>query len=78
MLHSRIFPILSEIRLKYWIAHGRATVRSRVKICQACKQADGKPYKLPNLAPVPEYSTLFSKVDVVYMGPLYIKQNKGS
>ena len=82
ILHTGISQTLNEIRLKYWIPHGRATVRSRLKRCNVCRKVEGGPYKLPNMAPLPQSrvtdSTPFSKVGVDYMGPLYIKENNVS
>ena len=54
ILHSGASQTLNEIRMKFWIPHGRAAVRSRLKMCKVCKRVEGGPYKLPNMAPLPK------------------------
>ena len=51
ILHSGVSQTLSQVRHKYWIPHGRATVRSVINKCQICRRQDGGPYKVPPMPP---------------------------
>ncbi len=81
LLHSGVSQSLSEIRQKFWIAHGRATVKKVLKDCKVCVKLEGGPYKLPNMAPLPtsrvSVSTPFSRVGLDYLGPFCVKINGG-
>ena len=76
-LHSGVSQTLSEIRHKFWIPHGRATVCKVLNECRVCRKLEGGPYKLPYMASLPRKrvseSTPFSRVGVDSFGPLYIK-----
>lgn len=54
ILHSGVSQTLNEVRMTYWIPHGRAVVRSRIKECRICRRAEGGSNMLPNLAPLPK------------------------
>ena len=80
LMHSGISQTLGEIRQRFWIPHGRASVTKVVKNCKVCTKVEGGPYKLPPMAPLPKSrvseSTSFTKTGLDYLGPLYIKENK--
>ncbi|XP_053395601.1 uncharacterized protein LOC128555857 [Mercenaria mercenaria] len=82
MHHCGVSQTLSEIRHRFWIPRGRATIRTILKLSTVCKRMEGGPYKLSQMAPLPKErvseSTPFSYVGLDYLGPLYIKENKES
>jgi len=79
VLHSGISQSLSNLRQRFWIPHGRATVKKVLKGCKVCVKVEGGPYKLPNMAPLPSsrvsVSTPFSRIGLDYLGPLCVKNN---
>ena len=79
-LHSVVSQTLSQIRNRFWIPHGRASVRSVLKACVVYRRHEGRNYKTPPMAPIPQarvsQSVPFSRTGFDYLGPLYIKQNK--
>lgn len=76
-LHSGVSQTLSNVRYKYWIPQGRATIKSVLRTCNICRRHEGGPYKMPPLAPLPSArvreSQPFSRTGLDYFGPLYIK-----
>jgi hypothetical protein len=80
LLHSGVSQTLSRLRYRYWVPHGRATVRKIINMCLLCRRHDGGPYKMPPMAPLPHSrvskSTPFTYVGLDYLGPLFIKENK--
>lgn len=77
LLHSGISHTLSQIRYKFWILRGRATVRTVLKGCALCRQFEGGPYKMPQMPSLPRKrmseSKPFCKTGLDYLGPLKIK-----
>lgn len=77
LLHTGVSQTLSGIRYKYWIPHGRATVRNVVSSCNVCRRYEGGPYKMPLMPSIPKFrvnkSKPFSYTGLDYMGPLLIK-----
>ena len=53
-MHSGVSQCLSSVRYKYWIPHGRATVRFVIGKCLVCRRHEGGPYKMPSFAPLPK------------------------
>ena len=55
-------------------------MRSVLKACVAYRRHEGRNYKTPPMAPIPQarvsQSVPFSRTGFDYLGPLYIKQNK--
>lgn len=80
LLHSGVSQTLSRVRYKYWIPHGRATVRRVLNMCLVCRRAEGAPYKMPPLAPLPNSriseAPPFTHVGLDYFGPLFIKEDQ--
>ena len=79
ILHSGVSQTLSTIRLKYWIIHGRASVKKVLRKCVVCKRLEGGPYKMPLMAPLPKArvseATPFSRTGLDYLGPLHTRDN---
>lgn len=80
ILHSGVSQTLSRIRLRFWIPHRRAVVKTVLKSCTVCRRFEGGSHKTPPLcsylkARVTE-STPFSFVGLDYMRPLYVKTNE--
>lgn len=82
LLHCGVSQTLSEIRNRFWIPQGRATVRSILSRCRVCRRFEGGAYKLPPMAPLPKtrvsQATPFSKVGLDYFGPMHTKEDKDS
>ena len=77
LMHAGVSHTLSAIRSEYWIPQGRAAVRRVLLSCRRCRRMQGRPYKMPNMAPYPsqriEKSPPFSYTGLDYLGPLYVK-----
>ena len=80
-LHSGVSQTLSQLRYKYWLPRGRATVSSVLRNCTVCRRHEGGPYKMPVMAPLPKTRVTsavpFSRTGLDYLGPLYIKTKEG-
>ncbi|XP_060608443.1 uncharacterized protein LOC132760481 [Ruditapes philippinarum] len=80
LLHSGVSQTLSQLRYRYWIPSGRATVRKVLHKCLLCRRVEGGAYKMPLMAPLPRSrvtkSTPFSHIGLDYLGPLYIRDNQ--
>ena len=80
-LHSGVSQCLSQLRYKYWIPHGRATVRSVLRKFMVCRRHEGGPYKMPLMAPLPKTrvteADAFSRTVLDYLGPMFIKTSDG-
>ena len=79
-LHSGVSQTLSQMRRKFWIPHGRTSVRSTLKACGVCRRHEGGSYRMPPMVPLPRarisQSTPFSRTGLDYLSPLYIKTDK--
>ena len=80
-LHSGVSQTLSQIRYKYWLPHGRATVGAVIRNCTICRRHEGGPYKMPVMAPLPKSRVIsavpFSRTGLDYLEPMYIKTVNG-
>ncbi|XP_045205909.2 uncharacterized protein LOC123558098 [Mercenaria mercenaria] len=80
MLHTGVSQTLSKVRQKYWILHGRATVRKVLNMCLVCRKIEGGSYKMPPMAALPQArvseSTPFTYIGLDYLGPLFIKEQE--
>ena len=76
-LHTGVAQTLAKIRQKYWIPHGRSTVKKVLQQCLVCRRWEGGPYQVPPMPPLPskrvKESVPFSYSGIDYFGPLYIK-----
>ena len=79
--HSGVSQCLSQIRYKYWIPQGRATVRSVLKGCIVCRRHEGGSYRMPTMAPLPgtrvTEAIAFTRTGLDYLGPMIIKTPEG-
>ncbi len=74
-LHSGVSHTLNDLRTKYWIIKGFATVKSSVKACVICQKANNR-LAGQQMASLPEWRTTpsppFTHTGVDYAGPLYV------
>ena len=77
--HAGVSHTLAQTRLSYWVPKGRATTQSIIHKCVTCRKAQGPPYPLPRMAPLPETRTTrsrpFTHIGIDYMGPLHVSNN---
>ena len=75
---SGVSQTLAQIRQEYWVPHGRALTKLILKSCLTCKRAEGRPFVMPEMPPLPRErvarSVPFEFTGVDYFGPLYVKQ----
>ena len=80
-LRSGVSQTLSQVRYKYWLPHGRATVKSVLRNCTIRRRHEGGPYRMPVMALLPKTrvseTILFSRTGLDYLGPMYIKTSDG-
>ncbi|MCP3663122.1 MAG: hypothetical protein GY696_11610 [Gammaproteobacteria bacterium] len=48
-MHSGTLQTLTQIRRKYWIVKGRASVKTVIRQCLVCKQVDVGAYAAPRM-----------------------------
>lgn len=72
--HVGVSHTLALVRMKYWVPQGRAQVQKILRKCQQCKKYGGGPYKLPQMAALPEerinYQRAFQFIGLDCFGPL--------
>lgn len=77
--HSGTSHTLAAVRQKYWIPQGRRIVYKVIKNkCFVCKKYNAKPFKPPQIAPLPrirleQNSTPFTNVGVDVFGPIFVR-----
>ena len=79
VFHTGVPQTLAQLRLEYWVPHGRSAVRLKLlRQCKTCCRRKGSAYKLPNMPPWPKERIIqalpFEYTGLDYFGPLYIKQ----
>ena len=78
VFHAGVSQTLAQLRLEYWIPHGRSTVRKLLKQCRVCCRCEGTAYRKPDMPPWPKERVVealpFEYTGLDYFGPLYIKQ----
>ena len=78
VFHTGVSQTLAQLRLEYWVPHGRSAVRKLLRQCKTCCRCEGSAYKLPNMPPWPKERVVqalpFEYTGLDYFGPLYIKQ----
>ena len=79
--HSGARATLAKLHSKYWVPKGRHEVKGVLNVCVTCRKLKGKLYSSPPTAPLPEFRVReappFSRVDVHFAGPLYVKSKTG-
>ncbi|CAO4366807.1 unnamed protein product [Caenorhabditis nigoni] len=69
--------LLAECRRQYWIPQGRQIARKIVHSCVTCRKLRGRPFKYPNIPPLPSTrvrrSGPFQNVGLDGFGPLIYK-----
>ena len=79
--HGGLKATLTEYWAKFWTTKGRQYVKKVIRNCSRCKRAEGKPYGVPPVAPLPEFRVEqvppFTNVGVDFAGPLYFKSKNG-
>ncbi|XP_053389679.1 uncharacterized protein LOC128552661 [Mercenaria mercenaria] len=77
LLHSGISQTLAKTRQKFWIIHGRATVKSVLNKFVLCRRHEGGSYTMPPMSSLPSSRvteiTPFSRTGLDYFGPIYLK-----
>jgi hypothetical protein len=77
LLHSGVSQCLSTVRNRFWIPHGRATIKSMIKLCTVCRRHEGCPYKMPPMSQLPvsrvTVACPFTRIGIDYFGPIFIK-----
>ena len=82
LLHAGPSHTLAQLRLNFWVPHGRQAVRHELKLCLVCRRQDSPPYRLPLMPPLPAERVNpahpFEFTGLDYFGPLLIKQSDSS
>uniref|UniRef100_A0A8R1E9W2 Integrase catalytic domain-containing protein n=1 Tax=Caenorhabditis japonica TaxID=281687 RepID=A0A8R1E9W2_CAEJA len=72
--------LLAECRKQYWIPQGRQLARKIGNSCIQCRKLRGRPFKYPDIPPLPETrvrkSKPFRNIGLDYFGPIYYKGNR--
>ena len=80
LVHAGVSHILSQVRQKYWIPQGRASVKHVIANCIICKCHNGPSFCLPNMPPWPRErvsrSSPFQYVGLDYLGPIRVKEGE--
>ena len=78
LVYAGVSHILSQVRQKYWIPQGRASVKHVIANCIICKCHNGPSFCLPNMPPWPwqrvSRSSPFQYVGLDYLGPIWVKE----
>ena len=79
--HAGVGSTLAALRQSFWIPTGRQYVRKLLRRCNTCRKHGGKPYAVPDSAPLPKIRVQevppFSITGVDFTGALYVKQASG-
>jgi len=82
VFHDGIRETLNLIREKYWIVHGRESVKRVLRTCVICKKYEGKPFPTPTTSQLPTDRVgdhpPFAVTGVDFAGPLYANLTKTS
>ncbi|VDK17567.1 unnamed protein product [Anisakis simplex] len=78
LLHGSVSTTLAKLRERYWIPHGRQTVKSVIhRDCLICRKWSAKPFQLPKMPPLPseriQMSPAFHCTAVDYFGPIKVR-----
>jgi transposase InsO family protein len=76
-LHSGVNSTLTALRDRFWIPRARQVIKKLLRKCVVCRKQNGKPYTIPDPAPLPKWrvqdSTPFSVTGVDFTGALFVK-----
>ena len=79
--HGGTAITMTAVRQVYWIPTIRQRIRSILRKCVACARAMGKPYKTPDLPPLPKTrvgsAKPFAVTGIDFTGTLYVKDPIG-
>ena len=79
--HLKVGATLTELRSRFWVTKGRQLVKKIIHKCFICKRCEGKSFRPPVVAPLPDYRVSeappFSRIGVDFAGPLYSKGSDG-
>jgi len=77
VMHNGVKETLAETRSKYWIIHGRQSIRQVLLKCVNCRRYEGPPQPMPQPPPLPQFrlreEPAFTYVGLDFAGPLYVK-----
>ena len=80
-LHAGVNHTLAQIRNALWIPRGRARVKCVIHKCRVCKRWEGKPFRMPTMAPLPkkrlERALPFAYTGLDYLGPIHVNNGNG-
>ena len=81
LFHAGTNSTLTAIRQTYWIPTARQYIKTLLRHCTVCRRHCGKPYAVPDPAPLPESRTCdvapFTITGVDFTGALYVQHNSG-
>ena len=80
--HGGVRATLGELRSRFWVPERRQVVKRVLRECLTCKRKQGKPFREPPTAALPDFRVKeappFSKVlGVDFAGPLFVKSHTG-
>ena len=79
LFHAGVNSTLTAVRQVYWIPTGRQYIKVLLRRCVTCKKHSGKPYKAPDMAPLPKVrlqdTPPFTVTGIDFTGALYIRQD---
>jgi len=78
LCHSGTGATLTALRQSYWIPAARQFIKSLLRNCVICRKVSGKPYPMPDPAPLPFIRTQdvrpFTYTGVDFSGALYVRR----
>ena len=78
--HFGLNYTLSALRQRFWVVRARQVIKSLLRKCVRCRKIHGKPFKKPDIPPLPSFRVLetqpFSAVCVDFTGAISVRQNE--
>jgi len=79
-LHGGVKDTLAKLRSQFWVPQARQQIRRIRKKCVTCQRFEGRSYRVPAMADLPDFrvrqSKPFSHVGVDFAGPMFVKEGK--